>query len=145
MKTASKEASEQPSEGAGLEQPSEQLDLSFEPDTEVETVQSEAGVATFVEKQDFSKETPMDSEGYIGGDYWDDGEWKPSEVGRTPNGAILQIIKTKEGHWYKLQFQGSGELPMEYRGLYTSYSKADVAARRYLATRWSKEDAKAAS
>lgn len=75
--------------------------------------------------------------GFIGKDFFTDAnEWKSTLVGNTPNGAGVSIVKRPEGTGYKLSSTGS--LPESLKGWFTTYQKAEEAARVYLVGMWEK-------
>lgn len=86
-------------------------------------------------------EVPRADGGFIGKNFFsDEQEWKSTLIGKTPNGAGLHITKRYEGVGYQLKFDG-GMLPAKLSGWYTTFDKAQTAARTYLSQSW--DDARA--
>jgi hypothetical protein len=86
-----------------------------------------------------TKPVPNKDQGIIGQDFFGTGEdWQATSIGESPGGARLQVTKKPEGTGYILSWRDGGELPMHLRGWYTSYDRAEVAARGHLATLWEK-------
>ena len=84
-----------------------------------------------------TKEVPMAESGFIGKDYFSDmNEWQATGVGKTPSGNIVQITKRHEGTGYELSLRNGGTMPAKYTGWYTTYEKAEEAARLFLSLQW---------
>lgn len=82
------------------------------------------------------EEVPRNDGGFIGKNFFtDDGEWKNTVIGKSPNGAELCVTKRLGGMGYELRYNG-GKLPTKLTGWFTSYDKAEEAARIYLAEMW---------
>jgi hypothetical protein len=89
------------------------------------------------EEQLPTKEVPMAQSGFIGKDYFSDmNEWQATVIGQTPNGNNLQITKRQEGTGYELSLRNGGSMPAKYSGWYTTYEKAEEAARLFLSLQW---------
>ena len=84
-----------------------------------------------------TKEVPLAESGFIGKDYFSDmNEWQATVVGKTPSGNQLQITKRREGTGYELSLRNGGTMPAKYTGWYTTYEKAEEAARLFLSLQW---------
>lgn len=94
-------------------------------------------VESYGDKPDFSSQTPMEVEGPIDSRFLDE-EIEPGKtrIGKTPNGKSVQVYKLPDRNGYGIQFSEGGEQPKEFRGMWTSYSKAELDARLYLQKRW---------
>lgn len=84
------------------------------------------------------KEVPQNPEdsGPIGGDFFENtevaGEWHATVIGQTPGGKTLQVMKKRDGAGYVIAFNPGGELPKELDGVWTTYDRAEKAARLWL-------------
>lgn len=137
MKTADEEVSEQAS--------NTEVDLSFM-DDDVEHVESSDGQqAVFkepTEEQRPSDSVPQEHEGVIGTDFWNsEGDWAATVIGETPDGNKLQVMKRPDGVGYRIGWRNGGVVPPECEGWFTSYDKAEQAARTYLNKNWGSTDA----
>ena len=63
-------------------------------------------------------------------------EWVATVIGQTPTGGVLQVLKRSDGSGYKIGIQGGGRTPNNLEGWFTSYPKAEQAARLYLNQCW---------
>lgn len=115
-------------------------------------VESEFGDVTFLESDEPVEEWPVadgvpkpyldgpvaqnpKDAGPIGNDFWNkdkDGEWHATVIGETPGGKTLQVMKKKDGAGYLIAFNPGGELPRVLQGTWTSYDRAEKAARLWL-------------
>ena len=126
-----------------LEQPSD-IDTSFFPE-DSEVLEKDGVTAAFVEpteEQLPKEEVPMAQQGYIGKDYFGDDEWEATTIGEFPMGGILSVVKDKTSSFYRLK-KSNGSVAQQYAGMYTSYDRAEKAAREYLAATWEERNAKA--
>lgn len=105
-----------------------------------EVIETTEATVTFrepTEEQLPTQIVPMDQIGYIGQNFFsDDDEWHSTVIGETPGGAQLQITKCPDTVGYEMSWRHGGEMPAALKGWYTSYSKAEVAARTYLHQLW---------
>lgn len=94
-------------------------------------------VESYGNKPDLSTQTPMAVEGPIDSRFLDQ-EIEPGKtrIGKTPNGKSVQVYKLSDTAGYGIQFSEGGEQPKEFRGMWTSYAKAELDARLYLQKRW---------
>ena len=95
------------------------------------------------EEQLPKEEVPMAQQGYIGKDYFGDDDWEATTIGEFPAGGLLSVVKDNTSSFYHLK-KSNGSVAQEYSGMYTSYDRAEKAARQYLATKWEEHNAKAA-
>lgn len=127
MSQEPKEVSETPSDTSDV-------DLSFMDEDKVKTEPTE-------------EQRPHDSvraahEGSIGTNFFDQSEdWKATVIGETPGGAKVQVNKREDGTGYRISFHEGGTLPAELSGWFTTYDKAEQAARGYLNRKWEEENA----
>lgn len=96
-------------------------------------------------EQDFTKQIQGEAEGAVTSDFWNTEGWAATEVGETPNGNLLQIVKREGGAGYRLGLRNGGVLPNEMTGWYTSFQKAEDAGRIWLAQEWDKANAASTS
>jgi hypothetical protein len=81
---------------------------------------------------------PREDGGFIGQDFFtEDQEWKKTTIGKTPGGMEIAVIKRRDGVGYELSSGvNGGRLPSRLEGWFTTYDKAEVAARTYLHELW---------
>lgn len=137
----------------------EQLELDFdfipkeaEEAPEVEAPSREETITVGATKVVFREPTeeelptrprPREDTGFIGQDFFsNDGEWVATSVGQSPAGNALRVVKRRDGGGYELSWT-SGELPNHLRGWFTTFDKAEAAARVYLAGLWDEARKKA--
>lgn len=82
----------------------------------------------------------MEQEGNISSDFWDqDHEWVATKIGETRDGKTVQVVKRNDGMGYEVNFREGGAKPSDMEGWFTSYDKAEQAARAYLNRRLESE------
>lgn len=111
--------------------------MKTDEEVQSETVSPESDTEEVVQVEDttvvFREEVPMAEEGHIGGDFWNsDQEWAATQIGQTKGGKTVQVVKRSEGMGYEVNFREGGEKPAQLDGWFTSYDKAEQAARTYL-------------
>lgn len=91
-------------------------------------------------RPNLNEPTPMaeDSNGPIGTDFFNTEEVEPgkTKVGKTPGGKTVQVYKLGNTTGYGIQFAEGGETPVEFRGKWTTYAKAELDARLWLQKKW---------
>lgn len=88
-------------------------------------------------------QVPQANTGFIGQDFFtSDDQWAKTVIGELPGGKVVQVVKRAEGQGYEIQYQG-GNIPAELQGWFTTYEKAEGAARVYLASKWEESRPKA--
>lgn len=138
-----KEASETPSPDteSSIE---EQIEFDFYPEEEVIEVGNTKIIFREPTEEELpTREVPRADTGFIGQDFFGEGEqWVATTIGKSPTGNELQVTKRREGTGYVLRWSKRGELAAKFSGWYTTYEKAEEAARLLLSLMW--EDARKA-
>lgn len=97
--------------------------------------------------QDFSipvQKNPQ-GDGPIKADYFnDEGDWHATVIGLTPNGKRVQVMKDPASSFYTIAFAPGGEMPVELKGKFTSYDRAEQHARVWLSAQYGKAASAAA-
>jgi hypothetical protein len=77
--------------------------------------------------------------GFIGQNFFGEGDdWVATVVGTSPTGNSLQVTKKQDGVGYQLNWRDGGSMPAHLTGWYTTFDKAEVAARVHLHELWEK-------
>ena len=115
------------------------------PDTEFEFMPEEVievGGTTVIFREPTEQQLPTSNVtradgGIIGQNYFDSSnEWTATVIGESPRGAALQVTKRPNGVGYTISYRDGGNVPNDLSGWFTTYDKAEVAARAYLAGLW---------
>ena len=89
------------------------------------------------EEQLPTKAVPSADTGFVGQDFFSEGqEWQATSIGQSTTGNELQVVKRMGGDGYRLRWRDNGVVKAEFAGWYTTYQKAEEAARLHLALLW---------